>query len=57
MVAEEAVMVRDEDLVARVVRSNLATSNGYIHIIDSVLMKVQAGIDRIFKSVFGQISS
>jgi len=36
---EEAVMVRDEDLVARVVRSNLATSNGYIHIIDSVLMK------------------
>ena len=40
MVAEEAVMVRDEDLEARVVRSNLATANGYIHIIDSVLMKV-----------------
>ncbi len=39
-VAEEVVMVSYEDLTARVVRGNLECTNGYIHILDNVIMKV-----------------
>ena len=33
-------MVSYEDITARVVRGNLECANGYIHIIDNVIMKV-----------------
>jgi hypothetical protein len=33
-------MVSYEDLTARVVRGNLECTNGYIHILDNVIMKV-----------------
>ncbi len=39
-VEEEVVMVSYEDLTARVVRGNLECTNGYIHILDNVIMKV-----------------
>jgi hypothetical protein len=43
-VAEEVVMVSYEDLSARVVRANLECANGYIHVIDNVIMKVRSSL-------------
>jgi len=36
---EDVVYVKHEDIVAKIIRSNLKCSNGYIHIIDNVIMK------------------
>jgi len=36
---ETVTMVRHQSTTARIIRPNLETSNGYIHIIDSVIMK------------------
>lgn len=36
---ENAVFITHEEITARVIRSNLRCSNGYIHIIDKVIMK------------------
>ena len=43
-------MVSYEDVSARVVRANLECSNGYIHVIDNVIMKVRGSLHTFCKN-------
>ena len=50
--SEMVTTVSYDGIVARVVRANIECTNGYIHLIDSVVMKVGNCLASDYKSIF-----